>query len=487
MIPDVVERLRDQARRHGALPAVFEGGTTLSYADILGRAEGLAERLCALGPHPRVAILLPQGADAYIAMFATLLAGGYYLPANRDSVADKTNRILAEFQPDILLARPEDVGALALPPGLAVWSDTTIPASGPLPPRPPHRLAYVIFTSGSTGRPKGVMIPRDALNHYTAWALESLAPGPGDRWSQHPNIGFDLSVLDIFGALCSGACLYPLLGEMDRMLPGRFIARHGLTIWNSVPSVMDMMAKAGDITADRLGSLRLLTFCGEPLYPAQVEAIFLSVPLARVQNTYGPTEATVSCTVLALGPATLTEACDGTVALGAAIPGMALHRIESEDGIELAISGPQLADGYWQDDERTAQAFRTLVIGGRPVRAYATGDIVRERRGQLYFQRRRDTQVKIRGYRLELDEINSAIRALGVAAAATVLVGGRLHSFISGPGLPEPERIRAELERRLDPHAVPGYIHALADLPRNANDKIDLGVLERLAAEQEPP
>ncbi len=466
---DVVARLLEQATRHPHQAAVVERGGTISYRDFVARAWGLAQRLAQFGPHPKVAILLPQGADGYAAMFATLMAGGFYLPCNTGSVPSKLGSIIGLFQPDVIVGHRE---GLALPDSIPVLADLPLDRGTPVP-CPPHRLAYVIFTSGSTGLPKGVMIPRQGLNAYTAWALEAMSPGVEDRWSQHPNMGFDLSVLDVYGALCSGASLHPLQSERDRMLPGRFIASHRLTIWNSVPSVVDMMAKAGDLTPERLGSLRLLTFCGEPLYAAQVAALVRANPTAVIHNTYGPTECTVSCTLARLSADDFTQSCDDTVALGEAIPGMALHLVEGE----LAISGPQLADGYWQDEGRTAEAFRPLAVDGKTVRAYFTGDLVRVWDGKLYFERRRDTQVKIRGYRLELDEINAALRALGMAEAATVLVEGKLHSFVVAPAGFDPGRLRHALENRLEPHAVPGYIHSLAQLPRNANDKVDLAAL----------
>ncbi len=485
MIPDVVGRLLDVAARHPGSPAVVEAGAEIGYGEFVARAAGMAHDLTRFGPHPRVAILLPQGIDAYAAMFAALMAGGNYLPCNTASVPAKLEATLALFCPDVVIA--SDLGGVSLPEKCVVMAPSP-PASRPFPPRPPHRLAYVIFTSGSTGQPKGVMISRDALNHYVAWALEAMNPGPEDRWSQHPNIGFDLSVLDVYGALCSGASLHPLQSGMDRMLPARFIAARRLTIWNSVPSVVDMMGKAGDLTPERMASVRLFTFCGEPLYAAQAAGLLAANPAALVHNTYGPTEATVSCTLVRLTAGDFQRACDGTVALGAAIPGMALHLLPGGQGDELAISGPQVADGYWDDEARTAEAFRTIAVDGREVRAYLTGDLARlGEGGQLFFERRRDTQVKIRGYRLELDEINVAIRALGHDGAATVLVDGKLHAFVQGPEGLDTGGLRSALETRLDPHAVPGYIHRLAELPRNANDKVDLGALERLCASLDPP
>ena len=199
-------------------------------------------------------------------MFGTMMAGGVYAPINLDHPPERRRHVLSRFEPDAMIAMTEselpdhdrsndclDIPIETL--GLdALWQ-----------PAPAGDLAYVMFTSGSTGEPKGVMISRSALAHYVDWAHREMAVTSEDRWSQHPNIAFDLSVLDIFGALCAGASLYPLTQRKERLFPASAIREHRLSIWNSVPSVVDLMRRTGQLDADHLGSLRLITFCGEPL------------------------------------------------------------------------------------------------------------------------------------------------------------------------------------------------------------------------------
>jgi D-alanine--poly(phosphoribitol) ligase subunit 1 len=200
--------------------------------------------------------LLPQGAWAYAAMFGTMMAGGVYAPINLDHPPERRRHVLSRFEPDAMIAMTEselpdhdrsndclDIPIETL--GLdALWQ-----------PAPAGDLAYVMFTSGSTGEPKGVMISRSALAHYVDWAHREMAVTSEDRWSQHPNIAFDLSVLDIFGALCAGASLYPLTQRKERLFPASAIREHRLSIWNSVPSVVDLMRRTGQLDADHLGSL----------------------------------------------------------------------------------------------------------------------------------------------------------------------------------------------------------------------------------------
>lgn len=484
MPTDVVELFLGQVAARPDHAAVVDAGRTYSYGEIGALAGRLAGRLSALGPHPRVAIHAPAGAFAYAAMMATLMAGGIYTPLNVSAPPLKRRRCVVQFRPDAVISTMADTPSVleGVAPCLVIDPATV---GGPVlsAPRPSHDLAYVMFTSGSTGAPKGVMVGRAALANYVGWALRAMAVTPDDRWSQHPNIGFDLSVLDIYGALCGGATLYPLDDAERRFMAGLAVKRHGLTIWNSVPSVVDLMVATRQLTADNMASLRLMTFCGEALLPAQVDAIFAARPDLTVHNTYGPTEATVSCTLLPLR-AGQPRATGPTIALGQAIDGMAIHLVGgSDDGEgEIVIAGPQLAAGYWEQPEATARQFRMIDLGRGPERAYFTGDWGERRDGHLFFRRRIDTQTKISGYRVELDEINAAIRECGYTAAC-VVAESDLHAFVetidpdfSGDDLAE------RLVDRLEPHLIPRWFHRCEALPRNANDKVDLGALiERLA------
>ena len=408
-------------------------------------------------------------------MFGTLMAGGYYSPINMDAPSHRHIEILRQFQPDVVMSTQKLITDLQLTDMDATFVDIDDLSPKELPePFAVHEIAYVIFTSGSTGQPKGVVIPRTALAHYTQWAIKEMHVSPSDRWSQHPNIAFDLSVLDIYGALCGGATLYPLTSKKDRLLPAKFIKQHQLTIWDSVPSVIDLMTKARQVTGENLHSLRLLTFCGEPLYQRHLDAIFNANNTVMVHNTYGPTEATVSCSLIHLTAKNYLNYCDNSVALGQPIQGMEFELVGdvNEEG-ELVLLGEQLALGYWKNDSETERVFRPIHINGKYRNSYHTGDWVIKRGGEYYFAGRIDSQVKIRGNRVEMDEIDSTIFALGYGKSCTVIADEELHSFIETTQLPNILELKTILSTYLPEYEIPGYIYAIKDFPRNTNDKID--------------
>jgi D-alanine--poly(phosphoribitol) ligase subunit 1 len=482
---DILDLLFEHGSARPAQPAI-QGEKCLGYGAFCSQVRRLARALSAQHEAPRVLIHLPQGADAYAAMFATIAAGGVYSATNSQAPQTKHGRHLQAFDPDVVVSTADRYFVLCAGVSrIPLVEPAQVGGAELSSPRTAHHLAYVKFTSGSTGEPKGVMISRSALQHYVEWILDAFELRPTDRLSQHPNIAFDLSILDIYGALCSGAALVPIDGAADRLMPANAIRKYGITIWNSVPSVINLMIEAGQVTHDHLATLRLINFCGEPLLPDQLAAIFEARPDLVVQNTYGPTEATVSMTSLRLNADNFRDACLKTVALGDPIRNMGLILDGGGDKGEMVITGPQLADGYWRNPEETRRAFRTIIVNGQPRRAYFTGDLGERVNGHLYFRERLDTQTKIRGHRLELDEVNWALRKCSAGnAVSAVVVDGHLHAFIeTSETAIDAADLRARLIRWLEPHAIPTQFHAIARLPRNQNDKIDTRALRDLVRE----
>jgi D-alanine--poly(phosphoribitol) ligase subunit 1 len=476
---DVVDRFLACAARAPDHPAIVNDEVEVTYGALEQRVRAIAAALSAK-PAPRVLIALPQAVDAYAAILAVGLVGGYYSPLNVAAPADKLKRIARLFAPDFIIAAPELATVLAgeAPHAQVLDPGRIDPGAQFVGAGTRHHLAYVIFTSGSTGLPKGVMVPRTALSHYVQWMTDTFAIVPGDRFSQHPNLAFDISMTDIFGALCHGATLYPLSRDVDRMMSARMIARHKITVWNSVPSVVSLMMQAGQVTPDLLASVRLFNFCGEPLLPAHLEALFKACPDVLVRNTYGPTEATISVTDLPLRAADWRAAATASIAIGPALAGIGLHLVggKNADEGEIVITGPQLADGYWQDQVKTDEVFRTVVVDGAPVRGYYTGDWAeRSAQGHVFFKERIDFQVKIKGHRVELDEVAAAIRECGWPVVCVFKYGEALAAVVErqpGRDLEERDLLR-DVGTKVESHAVPVAVRLIDHMPRNDNDKLD--------------
>lgn len=506
-MPDIVDMFDARASQSATCDAVLQDNGSLTYRQLHVLARQIFSNLREL-KQPRTLIYLAQSGEAYASMLGVLMAGGYYCPVNLAHPVDRQKLVIQLFDPDIILTNSANIRSVqrmlselehqprivsdaaidgfedTLRPGRreVLNIDSLAPTSPVLPSvSSVHELAYVMFTSGSTGQPKGVMIRRRAVSALTEWTLKAYQPTADDRWGQFSNIAFDLSVPDIYTALAGGAALVPITGTRDRLMPATVINRRRLTVWNSVPSVIDLMIQAQQATPEMLSSLRLINFCGEPLRPHHLEALFGANPNLTVYNTYGPTEITVFCTSIPLHASDYAEACRSTVAIGQPIPGWDLHLV-GEPGAsegEIAVSGDYIGAGYWRNPGQTDAAYRTLVVNGEPRRAYHTGDWA-ERHGQhVFFMRRMDRQVKVRGNRVELAEVDFQIREFGVANCYSIVHDGNIYSFLELPAPVDEDALRNYLAAKLPPYALPSRFFYKSQLPRNHNDKIDANSLER--------
>ncbi|MFE3640620.1 AMP-binding protein [Streptomyces sp. NPDC059169] len=490
---------------HGERTALEAGATRLTYGELSALADRVAARLVDVrgGEIPRrVGLAAGHTAVAYTGYLAvqrlgaTVVPLGPAFPVERntaitraaaldavltDGICDHANRLPAP----VLLLTDDEL------PGLATAADPGLPA-----PRPgADDLAYILFTSGSTGMPKGVPVRHRNIHAYLTHAVPHHGAGPGDRLSQTFDLTFDPSVLDMYAAWGTGATLVAAQRQ-DLLRPVRYVQRHALTHWNSVPSVISLAQRLRALRPDSMPTLRHSVLCGEPLTLQQARAWRVAAPHSVLENAYGPTELTVTCTSYRL-PARdreWPEPANGTVPIGLLHPALE-GRVR--DG-ELCVRGGQRFPGYLDPADN---AGRFLAPDGTPYDPsttltddhwYRTGDRVAPLDGDdtaggpaLVHLGRVDQQVQVHGYRVELGEVEAALRALpgvrdAVALALPTADGSvELAAAHTGDATTD-DALREALHRRLPPYMVPAHLTALPTLPLNPNGKVDRTALRHL-------
>lgn len=423
----------------------------------------LAQKICGLSRQiegDRILIACEQGLDAYVAMLAALHSGATYAPVNLNAPKDRLQIVEREFNPTDVICDPKN--REKWPKSLVIGTEEDIfNQTATINP------AYVIFTSGSTGKPKGVVISRKAMDHFVDWSISALSLGPASRVSQHPNIAFDLSVMDIFSSLAAGSELLPLTNKMDKIFPARSIGRDRLTHWISVPSVIDLMSRDTNLARKDMETVERFIFCGEPLLERHLEFIFKIAPHAVVLNTYGPTEATVCMTSQKIEISNWKQfLSNGAATLGQAIPGMSINLLggKADSEGEIIISGPQVADGYWNSPKLTEKSFHSG--------AYHTGDWAEIKDDRLFFRSRIDRQVKIQGYRIELGDIEASIYSQTGFVTACLSVDKEIIAILEGNEV-NPYKIMSLISKDLPSYMLPHKLEFIGNLPRSLNDKID--------------
>jgi amino acid adenylation domain-containing protein len=377
LLPDL---LGDGLRRNPEGTAVREPGAEITYRELSHLINRVAQALLTRGVQPgdRVAVWLPKSINAVAAMQAVLRIGAAYVPVDPLSPVARARQVITDCDPSVCVTEPERAAAGISPAGPvrmlllgegARGLDASTPASRlPPPPVTPDSLAYILYTSGSTGQPKGVCISHRNALAFIEWALEELGPTRGDRLSSHAPFHFDLSVLDLYAAFASGACV-SLIPEGASFVGPRLVdlvRRERITIWYSVPSALMMMMDSGGLLEARPGSLRSVLFAGEPFPIVPLRRLRAAFPAVRMLNLYGPTETNV-CTYHEVVDVPGDEVT--ALPIGRACSGDRVWAVRDDgadagigDTGELLVDGPTVMLGYW----------------GRPAHRgpYHTGDLV---------------------------------------------------------------------------------------------------------------
>ncbi|MQY35987.1 D-alanine--poly(phosphoribitol) ligase subunit 1 [Streptomyces sp. RB17] len=482
-----------QAESRPDAPAVITAGRTLSYGEVDRRSDRIARWLIdrGAGPGVLVGIVMDKSWEQVVAALGILKAGAAYVPVDA-ATPDRRLRVIMETAGiGLVLTRSAVADVLDLPDGIRSLHVDTEPedtgASGPLPPSParPDDLAYVIFTSGSTGVPKGVMIEHTGAVNTIQDINDRFGVTARDRVLALSALHFDLSVYDVFGLLAAGGAVV-LPDASAQREPAAWLElanRHRVTIWNSVPALMDMFV--AHVRA--LGgppSLRVVMMSGDWIPVTLPGAIASLLPDARVFSLGGATEASIWSIQY---PITHVDPDRTSVPYGTPLRNQRFHVL---DGAlrprpswvpgDLYIAGAGLARGYLGDETKTRAAFLRHPVTGE--RLYRTGDLGRYLPdGTIEFLGRVDSQVKIQGHRIELGEVEAALlRRPDVRAAAAVAEGERggprrLVGYAVSDA--SEEELREALGRELPGYMVPARIVLLDELPLTGNGKVNRRLL----------
>lgn len=349
---------------------------------------------------------------------------------------------------------------------------------------------YMLFTSGSTGIPKGIKISHYNLYSYIQAFTKRNNVYRDDKFIQMNDLTFDLSAHSLFLSVLHGACLY-IPSSSERINPVKFINQHSITHILMVPSSITFMKKMRVLKENSLMSVKYLSFCGETLPFANAALMAQVAPNAKLENIYGPTEATIACTYFEFDKDTKElPVYSGSMPIGKAYEGMEvelydenLNKILDESTGQIVLSGKQLATGYVNNEEQTKEKF--VMIDNKL--HYLTGDLGRRVNGELVFLGRNDSQVQIKGYRVEIFEIENALSKIdGIISNAVIPtpVGAVTYenttAFIICSKEVDIDEIKDNISKTLPSYMIPNKYITLESMPLNSNGKIDRNQLKKL-------
>jgi len=498
--------------------AVWSSDGSSSYGQLMSHALGIAATLheSRIGRGDRVGIWMEKTPECVEAILGVLASGAAYVPLDarapwrrcrtiamdcgfRGLIADEPrlpflSSLLEGAAPRRLLlhASSAAIAGAELPKTL---SAETLTDARSAPPRDLGKpcssdLAYILYTSGSTGTPKGVIHTHASGLAFTEWVQQRFGILATDIFSSHAPLHFDLSILDLYASLGSGASVR-LISSLEGMLAPylvKLITDSAISVWYSVPSILISMLDVGNLERQGLPTVRILFFAGEVFPTAQLRRLRRAMPNAALYNLFGPTETNV-CTYYELPP-DLPDERTAPIPIGRVcehLEAFVLDETGREAGPEregvLWVKGGNLMSGYWNDPSRTIQSLLADPRDpARPGLAYSTGDYVKlVPDGNYEFLGRRDHMFKIRGFRVELSEIETILTSHpGVLEAAALVLpdaalGNRIVASVvprSGEQL-DSNQVRAHCSRFLPSYMVPDEIEIRSTLDRTSTGKAD--------------
>jgi len=457
--------------------AVISGDRHVTYSELEERASGLAARLVAAGVRPDhlVGLCVDRTENMVAGLLGIMKTGAAYVPMDPGFPAERLAFMCGDARMAVIVAERSTQAVVAGSGAKILLLDDGSGAEAPAI-RPSSKggehPAYVMFTSGSTGLPKGVVVPHRALGNF----LHSMRREPGlcagDTLLAVTTLSFDISGLEIFLPLTTGATV--VIASKEAQADGNLLAgelrKHVVTVMQATPATWRILLDSG-----WEGSPQLKVLVGGEAVPR--ELVNRLVPICgSVWNVYGPTETTIWSTAGKLdcggGPVLIGRPIDNTQV---AIVNSAMQLQPLGVAGEMLIGGDGLALGYLNRSALTAEKF-VPGPGGNPAPFYRTGDLARRfADGSIECLGRIDHQIKVRGFRIEPGEIEAQLEKYpGVLQAVARVHEGRLLAYVRAASREDlSPSLRRHLSATLPDYMVPSRFIFLDVIPQTPNGKVD--------------
>ncbi len=494
----IVQWLEKTAARFQDKIAFVDEKGSYTWAQVRQKALSIASNIEKVVPGRKkpVAVYMEKSADMVITFLGIAYSGNIYTAVAPDMPPSRVEKILDVLQPSIFISTRELCGKVGSgkdivfsgevlcfeditgddvsDPNAKRYADSTLDTD----------LLYVLFTSGSTGTPKGVAINHRSVIDYIDWVVEEFSVTENDSFGNQAPFHFDNSVLDIYSSLKTGAELHIIPEQMYHQAPQllQYLVDNRISTIFWVPSALSQTARSKAFeTVDLTRTLKRVLFAGEVMPTKLLNTWRSHIPNATYANLYGPTEITVDCTYYIVDREFSDEE---PLPIGGPMRNTEVLVLDEQNRLvtepdqvgELCVRGSSLAAGYYNNPEKTDEAFvQNPLQTAYEEKIYRTGDLVKYNdRHELIYMSRKDFQVKHLGHRIELGEIETAVSSLDGIGACCCLYNHRkslIVLFVEG------QFTRAEINEKLAEllprYMLPSKVVCLDSLPLNANGKID--------------
>ena len=473
--------LTDLLRKHGEpeTPALIFESDTYTRRRLLAQVAEVASllRQAGLSRGSKTILALPNSPEFLVSLLAVNECGGVVIPLNPALPRHERQRIEDCARPEFVIAGEADTELL---PGVSV----SRAAEHTNDPNGLEDVAAIIFTSGTTGTPKGVMLSEAAILINASAVAAYLKLSEVDRGLVFLPLSYAYALSQVLSSLIAGGAVVLLQSLRYPALAFQAMSEHRVTGFGGVPTSLAILARHRQVTGVSVTSLRYMLSAGGPLAPVLLHTLQESFPGVAVFNNYGCTE---------IGPRATAFDCaahpDKMGSIGRAIPGVRATILSPDGSVagpgetgEIALSGPSLMKGYYDDPVTTASRMsRHGFLTGDY--AYADAD------GFLYYQGREDDIFKSAGEKVSAREVEDVVlthediaEAAVVSQPDAILGAVPVVYAVLQPGTSCTDRDLQEFcASRLARHKVPRAVHFVDELRKTGSGKIQKHWLRQMS------
>ena len=510
---NVLEWLEHMEAQSGEKIAVADPKEEYSFTQLKMYAQkgGTYLRKWMTGTAP-VALYMEKSCVTLSIMFGAVYAGCPYCLLDLRQPEARLQQIITVLQPEVIVTKEEnlekmkkcldaiagDVPKTTILLAEKCLDEATIDQNLLRQIRTEHtdrKPLYINFTSGSTGLPKGVAVSHRAVMDFIRIYADTFAVTKEDIIGNQAPFDFDVSVKDIYTGLLTGAKVQIIPREYfsDPTTLMDYMADSKMTVLTWAVSAMCFVSVMNGFDYRTPDTVRKVLFSGEVLPIKHYRVWKKYLPQAMFVNLYGPTEVTCNCTYYVLDPKCEYELTD-VIPIGKAFPNETVFLLDETDqqvteagkAGEICVSSSELALGYYNAPDKTAQVFVQNPLNHRyDERIYRTGDLAKyDAQGNLVYISRKDFQIKHLGHRIELGEIEVAANAVdGITRSCCIYETEKERLLLFYTGTCEKRQLIKTLRGILPPYMIPNTALQLTEMPMTKNGKIDRNQLRKLYEE----
>lgn len=489
---NILEYLENTVKTYSEKIAYTDGTNSMTFSELSHNARAIGSAVAKTGCYKEpIIVFMDKSPETVAAFMGVIYSGNFYVPIDEEMPKSRIDLIIKGLSPkqiicsqdvasrideftdckniltyEELIKEPIDEDVLADIRDKQIDTDPI----------------YTVFTSGSTGIPKGVIACHRSVIDYIETLSEVLEVSDDTVFGNQTPLYVDACLKEVYTTMKFGATTYFIPKQLF-MMPVKLVEylngyKINTVCW--VVPALTIISGLGAFAKVVPQYLKIIAF-GSEVFPVKQFNLWKQyVPDAKYINLYGPTEATgMSCYYVV----------NREFSEGDAIPigrpfrntqilliGDDMQLASAGEPGEIYIRGTAVTLGYYNDSERTNQAFVQNPLNDKyPEIVYKTGDLAKYNEyGELIYISRRDHQIKHMGHRIELGEIEAAVDQIdGVNTGCCIYDEEKKKIHLVYSGTAEVAFVVESLKNKLPRYMIPSGVKAMETLPLTLNGKID--------------